>query len=321
MKTLRILANDGLAESAQKSLEEAGFEVMTIKVAQEQLLFFLNREKINVLIVRSATQVDRKLIEGSESLKLIIRAGVGLDNIDRVAAAENGIGVQNTPGASANAVAELVLAHLFSGMRMLHQANRDMPLEGDQHFKSLKKRYSKGRELQGKTLGIIGFGRIGQQLAKKAFALGMNVIFHDHREEDRVLNLDFADGQQLSFTLTYKSFNEVLKTSDYITLHVPRQDKPLIGSKELLLMKKGSALINAARGGIVDEPALVDSLNSGHLAFAALDVFENEPQPEITLLMQPNLSLSPHIGGSTIESQNRIGEEIVRQIKEFANES
>ena len=318
MKKLKILANDGLAESAQNSLKEAGHEVMTIKVAQEQLLFFLNREKIDVLIVRSATQVDRRLIEATETLQLVIRAGVGLDNIDRVAAAEKGIQVQNTPGASANAVAELVLAHLFSGIRMLHLANREMPLEGDQHFKALKKRYAKGREVEGKILGIIGFGRIGEQLAKKAYALGMQIIFHDHKEQDRELSLHFADGNQLSFVARSKSFEEVLQEADYISIHLPRQDKPLIGSKEFSLMKKGSGLINAARGGIVDEPALVDSLNSEHLAFAALDVFENEPQPEITLLMQSNLSLTPHIGGSTIESQHRIGEEIVRQIKAFA---
>ena len=318
MKSLKILANDGLAPSATKALEDAGFEVLTVKVAQEQLVFFLNREKIDVLIIRSATQVDRSVLEAAEHLKLVIRAGVGMDNIDRVAAKEQNIAVQNTPGASSNAVAELVIAHMLSGVRMLHQSNRDMPLEGDQHFKDLKKRFAKGRELKGKTLGIIGFGRIGQDLARKAYGLGMRVVFHDKREENRVLNLEFADGNTVEFNVQYLGLAELLKSSDFISVHTPKQAQALIGAAELDQMKKGAVLINTARGGLIDEEALVDKLEKGDLSFAALDVFTHEPQPAVGLLMNPNLSLSPHIGGSTIEAQNRIGQEIVEQIMAFA---
>ena len=318
MQKLKILANDGLAESAQSSLKEAGFEVLDIKVAQEQLLFFLNREKVDVLIVRSATQVNKEILEGAESLRLVIRAGVGLDNIDRVAAKENDILVQNTPGASANAVAELVMAHLLTGYRMLHQSNRDMPLEGDQHFKALKKRFAKGRELSGRTMGIIGFGRIGQCLAQKAFGMGMRVIYFDRSSETKKMELEFADGQKISFEVEYRPLNELLAESDCVSLHTPKQADYLIGRKELDQMKPGTVLINAARGGLIDELALAEKLEAGNISFAALDVFEQEPQPSIALLMQPNMSLSPHIGGSTIESQNRIGEKIVAQIKAFA---
>lgn len=318
MKSLKILANDGLAPSAIKALEEAGFEVLTVKVAQEQLVFFLNREKIDVLVIRSATQVDRAVLEAAESLKLVIRAGVGMDNIDRVAAKERKIAVQNTPGASSNAVAELVVAHMLGGSRMLHQSNRDMPLEGDQHFKDLKKRFAKGRELKGKTLGIIGFGRIGQELARKAYGLGMRVVFFDKSAEDVDLELAFADGNTLQFRAQHLGLSDLLKASDFISLHTPRQAQPIIGPTEMGQMKKGAVLINTARGGLIDEEALVEKLENGDLSFAALDVFAQEPQPAVALLMNPNLSLSPHIGGSTIEAQNRIGEEIVEQIKAFA---
>jgi D-3-phosphoglycerate dehydrogenase len=319
MKSLKILANDGLATSAIKALEELGFDVLTVKVAQEQLVFFLNREKIEVLVVRSATQVDRSVLEAAEHLKLVIRAGVGMDNIDRVAAKEQNVVVQNTPGASSNAVAELVVAHMLGGSRMLHQSNRDMPLEGDQHFKDLKKRFAKGRELKGKTLGVIGFGRIGQELARKAYGLGMRVVFYDRTAQDLDLELEFADGNTIQFKAQYMELADLLKASDFISLHTPKQSNALIGATELDQMKKGAVLINTARGGLIDEKALVAKLEKGELSFAALDVFTQEPQPAVGLLMNPNLSLSPHIGGSTIEAQNRIGEEIVEQIKTFAN--
>ena len=293
MKSLKILANDGLAPSATKALEDSGFEVLTVKVAQEQLVFFLNREKIDVLIIRSATQVDRSVLEAAEHLKLVIRAGVGMDNIDRVAAKEQNIAVQNTPGASSNAVAELVIAHMLGGVRMLHQSNRDMPLEGDQHFKDLKKRFAKGRELKGKTLGIIGFGRIGQDLARKAYGLGMRVIFHDRSARDLELELEFADGNTLRFKARYHELSDVLKAADFISLHTPKQPNPLIGENELDLMKKGAVLINTARGGLIDEEALVAKLEKGDLSFAALDVFAQEPHPPVGLLMNPNLSSKP----------------------------
>ncbi len=314
---MRVLANDGLSEAGIEVLEEAGYEVLTTHVAQEQLIPFINREKIGALVVRSATQVPKEVVDQCPDLKLIGRAGVGMDNIDVAYARKKGLHVVNTPAASADSVAELVFAHLFGGVRFLHEANRNMPLEGDQHFKGLKKSYSKGRELKGKTLGIIGMGKIGRSVARIALGIGMKVLFYDMLAETATVHLTFADGRSLDFELTGSPMETLLKEADFITLHVPAQDKPVIGSRELELMKEGAALVNTSRGGVVDEEALLEALESERIRFAGLDVFASEPSPEVQLLMQPKLSLSPHIGASTLEAQERIGTEMARQIIEL----
>tara|TARA_B100000378_G_scaffold189577_1_gene154049 strand:+ start:1699 stop:2649 length:951 start_codon:yes stop_codon:yes gene_type:complete len=316
---MKVLANDGVSQSGIDKLESAGFEVITTKVAQEQLINYLNENKVDVILVRSATKVRKDIIDACPDLKIIGRGGVGLDNIDVEYAKEKGVKVINTPAASSASVAELVVAHLLSGVRFLKNANRDMPLEGESKFKELKKSYAKGVELKGKTLGIIGFGRIGQATAKVALGLGMKVIAADAFLEEATIELDFFDGQTVDFKIKTISKEELLKQADFITLHVPAQKEYVIGKKEIEMMKDGAGLINAARGGVIDEVELVEALDNKKLSFAGLDVFESEPKPELKILMSPHISLSPHIGGSTNEAQDRIGVELANQIIEILN--
>lgn len=309
-----ILANDGIAQTGIELLEKAGFEVKNTRVAQEQLANYINKNNIDGLLVRSATEVSKEIIDACPNLKLIGRGGVGMDNIDVAYAKSKGIHVFNTPEASVDSVAELVFAHLFGAARFLHDANRNMPLDGDSQFKPLKKSYAGGVELRGKTLGIVGFGRIGQAVAKMAFALGMKVIFTDHHVNDITIEVPFFDGQSISFDLKASDFATVLKEADFVSIHVPAQEKYVLGKKEFEMMKTGAGIINTSRGGVMDEVALVEALDSDHLAFAGLDVFESEPTPEIQILMNPKISLSPHIGASTKEAQERIGLELANKI-------
>lgn len=311
---MKVLANDGISQSGVDALEAAGFEVITTKVAQEQLVNYINEHQIDALLVRSATKVRQDLIDACPNLKLIGRGGVGMDNIDVQYAKDKGLSVINTPASSSASVAELVFAHLYGGVRFLYDANRNMPLEGESKFGELKKAYAAGVELRGKTLGVIGFGRIGQATAKVALGAGMKLIYSDPYMEKAEVKLDFFDGQEVTFKFESISKDEVLKQADFITLHVPAQKEYVIGKAELEKMKDGAALVNAARGGVVDEIALIDALDSGKLAFAALDVFESEPKPEIKILMHPKISLSPHIGAATNEAQDRIGTELAEQI-------
>ena len=312
---MKILANDGISHSGAIALTEAGYEVITTNVAQEQLVSFINENKIIVLLVRSATNARKELIDSCPSLKIIGRGGVGMDNIDVEYAREKGLRVINTPSSSSSSVAELVFAHLYGGVRFLYDSNRNMPLEGESNFKGLKKAYAKGIELRGKTLGIIGFGRIGQEVAKIALGIGMEVKASDKYVNNVEVPVTLFNGDSIKVVIETNDPSEVIKSSDFISLHVPAQRDYVIGKKEFAMMKDGSAIINAARGGVVDEAALVNSLDSGKLAFACLDTYENEPKPEIKLLMHPKISLSPHIGAATLEAQDRIGLELASQIK------
>lgn len=317
---IKVLANDGISQSGVTALEKAGFEVITQKVAQEQLANVINEKGISVLLVRSATKVRQDLIDACPGLKMIGRGGVGMDNIDVEYAREQGLQVINTPAASSASVAELVFAHLFGMVRFLYDANRQMPLEGESNFKDLKKAYAKGKELAGKTLGIVGFGRIGQEVAKRAIGLGMNVVAHDKFVKEATIELSFFNGKTMDFPLETKSLEAVLAEADFVTLHVPKiGDKAVIGAEEIGLMKDGAGIINAARGGVIDEDALMFALEKGKLDYAGLDVFENEPTPSIHLLMQPKASLTPHIGAATLEAQDRIGTELAEQISAFFN--
>ena len=312
---MKVLANDGVSQSGIDALEAAGFEVSTTTVAQEQLINYINDNAISVLLVRSATTARKDLIDACPNLKIIGRGGVGMDNIDVEYAREKGLHVINTPAASSQSVAELVFAHLYGGVRFLHDANRNMPLDGDSQFKKLKKNYAKGVELRGKTLGVIGFGRIGQEVAKIGLGVGMKVIAADKFIENADVKVDFFDGQSVNFSIKTESMEDVLKQSDFVTLHVPAQKDYVIGTAEFDLMKDGSALINAARGGVVNEVELVTALENGKLAFAGLDTFQNEPTPAVQLLMNGRISLTPHIGAATNEAQDRIGTELATQIK------
>ena len=316
----KILANDGISDSGKISLEENGSQVITEKVDQESLIEIINKEDIEVLLVRSATTARKELIDACSNLKIIGRGGVGMDNIDVEYAKEKGLEVYNTPAASSSSVAELVFAHLFGMVRFLYESNRQMPLEGDENFKSLKKAFSGGSELAGKTLGIIGFGRIGQEVAKRAIGLGMNVLAHDKYTSEANITLNFFNEDKKTFTIESTSLKNVLKGSDFVTLHIPKlDDKPVIGAEEIGLMKDRAGIINTARGGVIDEDALMFSLDKGKLAYAALDVFTNEPNPSIHLMMHNNISLTPHIGAATLEAQNRIGEELAEKIISYFN--
>ncbi len=316
---MKVLANDGIATSGIVALEKAGFEVILNTVAQEQLAKYIDDNQIDVLLVRSATKVRKDLIDACPSLKIIGRGGVGMDNIDVEYAREKGIKVINTPAASSHSVAELVFAHLFGMVRFLHDSNQNMPLEGDSKFKELKKAYAKGVELKGKTLGILGFGRIGQATAKVGLGVGMRVVAYDPFIDSAHIRIDFFDGQEVNFTIDTISKESVLEQADFISLHVPAQDEYVISTKEFELMKEGVGIVNAARGGVIDEKALIEAIESGKVSNAALDVFENEPTPEIKLLMNPKISLTPHIGAATQEAQTRIGEELAEQIIKILN--
>lgn len=311
----RILANDGIHPKGKQLLEEAGFEVVTNKVAQEDLAGQLSA--FDGLIVRSATKVRETDLINPGNLKLIGRAGVGLDNIDLDFANKRGIKVFNTPGASSKAVASLAMSHILAISRNLHQAARLMPVEGANQFAQLKKKFAGGFELENKTIGIIGFGRIGQELAQMAIGLGMNVLAYDALYQPVKLNCKYA-AKEIEVPLKPISLNELYKSSDIISLHIPSQGgKAVINKAEFDLMKNGVILINTSRGGLIDETALLEALNSGKVGAAGLDVFENEPNPRADLLAHPNVSATPHIGAETEEAQERIGIELAENIIGF----
>ena len=314
---MKVLANDGISENAVDILNKNSFDVYLEKVEQNNLIDFINLKKISVLLVRSATQVRKNLIDNCQSLKIIGRGGVGMDNIDVEYAKSRGILVINTPGASSNSVAELVFAHLFSGSRFLFDSNRNMPLEGEKNFKTLKKKYSQGIELKNKNLGIIGLGKIGREVARIGFGLGMNVLGFDKFVKEKSIEVKLNDQNEYTFKINLISFDEILRKSDFISLHVPAQKNFLIGKQEFEKMKKGSSIINASRGGIIDEEELIRNLDNGKIKFAGLDTFENEPTPSVSILMHPKISLTPHIGAATSEAQERIGEELAKQICDF----
>jgi D-3-phosphoglycerate dehydrogenase len=314
---IRILANDGIDPIGKQMLEDAGFEVDTNNIPQDELPEKL--KAYDAITVRSATKVRKALIDAVPNLKLIGRGGVGVDNIDVEYAKEKGIGVYNTPASSSLSVAELVFAQLFGGVRFLADSNRKMPVEGATKFNDLKKAYAKGVELRGKTLGIVGFGRIGREVAKIAIGVGMDVLAYDLYPFNPELALVLGGGTVVNVTIESASLEKIIKSADFITLHTPFVDKALIGAAELDQMKKGVGLVNISRGGLIDELALVDALNSGKVSFAALDVFDNEPTPREEILKHPKISLTPHIGAATNEAQERIGVELAGLIIEHFN--
>ena len=312
---MKILANDGLNQSGVDALQQNGFEVITNKVPQENLISYINENQVAVLLVRSATQVTKEVIDSCPSIKIIGRGGVGMDNIEVEYAKSKGISVINTPAASSGSVAELVFSHLFSGVRFLQDSNRKMPVSGNTEFAKLKKNYEKGIELRGKTIGIVGIGRIGQEVAKIAFGLGMNVKAADAFIENVEVTLDFPNNQSVSIPVKTEPLENVLNESDFVTLHVPAQKNgALLGKEEFAKMKDGVAVVNCARGGVIDEEALIEALDSGKVSFAGLDVFVNEPTPSEKVLSHPKISLTPHIGAATQEAQDRIGTELAAQI-------
>lgn len=309
---IKILANDGIDPIGKKMLEDAGFTVDTNNIPQDELPVKL--QAYDAITVRSATKVRKALIDACPNLKVIGRGGVGMDNIDVDYAKQKGIGVYNTPASSSLSVAELVFASLFGCVRFLPDSNRKMPVEGNTKFNDLKKAYAKGVELRGKTLGIVGFGRIGHEVAKIAIGVGMDVIAYDLYPFNPELELTLGGGIRVKASVKPVSLEEVITTADFITLHTPFIDKALLGKEELARTKKGVGLVNISRGGLIDELALIDALNSGQVSFAALDVFDNEPTPREEILKHPKISLTPHIGAATNEAQERIGVELANLI-------
>ncbi len=310
---IKILANDGIHPDGKTLLEEAGYQVDTDKVAQDNLVNVL--PGYDVIIVRSATQVRKELIDACPNLKVIARGGVGLDNIDYEYAESKGITVFNTPAASSQAVAELVFAHIFSMARFLHQSNKELKTGKD--FNKLKKAYSDGVQLRGKKLGIIGFGRIGQEVARIGVGLGLEVLATDILIHEVDMDFSVYKSREVKMSIHFETvdMDTVIRQSDIITLHVPFSGgRPVIGREEIEKMKPGSYLINTARGGAVDEEALLEALESGKIAGAGLDVFENEPTPRKDLLEHARVSVTPHIGASTIEAQSNIGLELADRI-------
>ncbi|MDP2454696.1 MULTISPECIES: D-2-hydroxyacid dehydrogenase [unclassified Kaistella] len=313
-----VLANDGISKAGEDLLKNAGIEILEAKVSQEHLINFINENKVDVLLVRSATKVRKELIDGCPGLKIVGRGGVGMDNIDVEYAIEKGLYVINTPNASSRSVAEIVFAHFFSLARFLHESNRLMPLEGETHFKALKKSFSSAVELEGKTLGVIGFGGIGQEVVKIGISLGMKVKVLTRRPKTETISLDFFDGQKVEFKInSTNDTKEFLKDVDFLSINTPKTTSYIIDAAEFKLMKDGVFIVNTARGGVMNEVTLLDAIENGKVAGAALDVFENEPSPELALLMNPNLSLSPHLGGNTADAQQKIGRELAEQIIEI----
>ena len=307
----KILINDGIHPDGQKMMEEAGHTVTTTKIPQEELAQKL--PEYDAICVRSATKVRKELIDLCPNLKAIARGGVGLDNIDVEHAKSKSIEVINTPAASSEAVAELAFAHMYALSRSLHKANREMS-SGD--FKTLKKAYAKGKQLRGKTMGIIGLGRIGQETARIALSLGMEVMAVDKMISKANIKLKIGGGVgDINVELDTVDMDTMLSNSDYISVHVPFSGgKPLIGEAEIAKLKDGAILVNTARGGTFDEDALLAGLESGKLGGVGLDVFENEPQPRKELLNNPNISMSPHIGAATSEAQRNIGLELAEKL-------
>ena len=316
---MKVLANDGISNEGKVALEKAGYTVITDKVAQEDLVNAINEQAIEVVLVRSATTVCKEVIDACPGLKLVGRGGVGMDNIDVAYAREKGVTVINTPASSSQSVAELVMGHLFAGARSLHHSFKHME-NGD--FSALKKRYGKGTELRGKTLLIVGFGRIGQSLAAYALGCGMRVLAVNLHECTTTISLGHIHGfGEVKVDIDAKNnLHEVIGEADYISLHVPKQadGSAVIGAKEFGMMKKGVGLVNAARGGVIDEDALLEAIANGTVAFAGLDVFENEPNPRKDLLNNDAIATTPHIGAATNEAQDRIGLELADLIiKQF----
>lgn len=296
---LRILLNDGLDKKAISNLELLGFDVDTNHYDIEDLKEKI--KKIDCIVIRSATKIRRELIDEAikgGNLKLIIRGGVGVDNIDVQYAEQNGIKVRNTPNASSSSVAEIILAHMFSLARFLNQSNITMKAG------LWKKKDYVGIELEGKTLGIIGMGRIGSELAKKCTALGMKIIY-----------FDLMDIKNIDNNYRKVEFYELLRESDFISINISGT-KSIIGSEELKKVKKGAFIINTSRGKALDEEAIITSLNDGTLGGVGLDVFLEEPSKNLELIKHPKVSLTPHIGASTKEAQMKIGEEVIEIIKE-----
>ena len=301
---MNILIPDGISPEGAKILTDAGHVLNQTKYTPEELI--ANIPEYDAIIVRSATKVTKEVIDAGAKLRVIARGGVGLDNIDVKHAESKNIPVLNTPAASAISVAELAIAHMLAVSRFLHVSTLEM-----RAGRWPKKEYGKGIELYKKELGIFGLGNIGKEVARRGLAMGMHVIAYD------------PPFTPMDFFVEITTKEQLLKRADFITLHLPmtKGAAPIVGKEEFAMMKDGVVIINCARGGVVDEAALLDALNSGKVRAAGLDVFVNEPPTDVqkALIEHPNVSVSPHIGGSTVEAQDRVGVEIALKVLKTLN--
>lgn len=315
---MKILANDGISEFGESLFKKSGLELLNNRVSQEHLIPFINDNEVEILLVKNATKVDKELINSCPSIKIIGKAGAEFNNIDVEYAEAKGIYVINTPKASAKAIAEMVFAHFFSLVRFLHDSNRNMPLEGDINFNLLKKSYQNASELSGKSIGLIGFDETAKETVKKSIALGMMPIVFSEEKISEKLTLEFFDGKTIDFEInTINNLGELIKNSDFISIHTPPKDGYLIDEAELKSMKDNVFIANIIYPGTINEVALIDYIEAKKVAGAALDVYETEPSPEIQILMNPNLSLTPNTAQQTIETQDRIWASLAHQIIEL----
>lgn len=310
---MKVLALNGLSMNASAILEGKNFEVITTRVAQEQLENYIIDNAIDALLVGNNNEIQQETIDACSSLKLIGSYNNN-SNIDTQYASDNGIHIIQPTDGTANAIAELVFAHLFGMTRFLHQSNREMPLEGDMNFNLLRKNFADGTELRGKTLGIIGFDTIGKQVAKLALGAGMKVIATQNQANDNIINIEFYNGQFINIEVETDLAEEVIKQADFITIHSENSEDQILGTKQFEHMKQGVGIVNTSHSGAVDEIALVTAMEAKVVQYAGLDVFENQPTPEIQLLMNPDLSLTPNIAAKTIESQERTDIELANKI-------
>ncbi len=314
---MRVLANDGISEAGKKAFEEAEIELLENRVFPEHLSKFINENQIDVLLV-AQTPVDSDLIDECPGLKIIGKLGIEMDNIDVEYAQEKGIEVINTSKSVSRSVAEMVFAHLFALVRNLHESNRMMPLEGDTQFITLKKAYQNSLEIEGKTLGIIGANDNAKEVAKMAISLGMKVKIYSEQPASINIPLSFFDGQKVDFKIdTTTDLEEILAKSDFISLHETEVDGYLIDYPQFEMMKEGVFIINVENSNIMNEVSLLEAIDNEIVAGAALDVFENQPNPELTLLMSPALSLSPNVASITNDFQEKAGIELAEQLKEL----
>ncbi len=313
MLNKNILVNDSFHSGGLKLLESKGFSLFKGNYEGEELVRFINENNISILLVRSATKVNRKVIEACNTLKYIGRGGVGMDNVDEAACKEKGIIAFNTPGGSTTAVAEMVFAHLLSMYRFVSPSNQQIK-EDISKVKSLKKEFSHGQELKGKTIGIWGTGRIGTEVARLALSFGMNVLAYHKSNSEMSVEFEIR-GKKMEVIIPISSLDEFLQDSDIISLHIPHHDSAVITANVISKMKSGVVFINTSRSSNVDEEALLKAIESGKISKAGLDVFSSKLNSE--LLKHPNVSVTPHLGASTVEGQEKISMELARKILEF----
>jgi D-3-phosphoglycerate dehydrogenase len=297
---MKILLTDGLDKNAIAALKVLGHTVDEQFYEEADLIKAI--EPYDCVVVRSATKITRPVIEGGKNLKLIIRGGVGTDNIDKVAAKEKGIEVRNTPAASSASVAELAIGLMFAVARTIPAATISM-----KSGKWEKKAFGKRIELEGKTLGIIGTGRIGAAVYNKCKSIGFAEF----------LGFDVTPENTRAKDLKHVSLDELISKSDYITLHIPAAKSAVLSVAEFAKMKDNVIIINCARGGVVDEDALLAALNSGKVYGAGIDTWVGEPKPRQDLVDHPNVVSTPHVAAATKEAQQRVGGEVVEIVKEY----